>query len=170
MSWINKKKYKKHMKLDIGSGDVDDGELQPEGYVLNDVEPHKNIDLVCDIKDLRKHVEDGYCSEVRASHVLEHFGTKETQKIIKMVHKLLEPGGKFTIFVPNFKWHAQLAMTGNDEMAIHYCFGGQLDKYDYHKTGYTVKILRKYLEDSSFEVVDLHDGSSIECTGIANLL
>ena len=167
MGWINRKKYKKHMKLDIGSGDVEDGELQPKGYVLNDVEPHKNIDLVCDIKNLDRYILKGYCSEIRASHVLEHFSTKETQKVIKMIHKLLEPGGKFIIFVPNFKWHAQLVMAGTDEMAIHYCFGGQLDEFDYHKTGYTAKILRKYLEDSSFEIVDFYDGSSIECEAIA---
>ena len=155
------------MKLDIGSGDIDDGEIQPEGYVLNDVEPHKNIDLVCDIKDLDKHIVKGYCSEIRASHVLEHFGHKETQEVIKMIRTLLEKGGEFTIFVPNFKWLAELAITGNDEMAIYYAFGGQLDEWDYHKTGYTPKILKKYLEENSFKVISIDNNSSIECHAVA---
>jgi predicted SAM-dependent methyltransferase len=151
------------MKLDLGSGNPDQGEVQPEGYVLNDIEPHKNIDLVCDIKDLTEFVPERSCSEIRASHILEHFGTKEVVEIVKIVKFLLVDGGMFTIFVPNFRWHAELMMTGNDEMAVHYAFGGQLDQYDYHKTGFSPKILRKLLEENGFVVLQMIDGPSIEC-------
>lgn len=154
------------MRLDIGSGNPDQGEAQPDGFVLNDVEKHANIDLVCDIKDLKQFVPGGYCSEVRASHILEHFGTKEVVEVVKMVHDLLEPEGKFTIFVPNFRWHAELVLTGNDEMGVHYAFGGQLDQYDYHKTGFTPKILKKLLETNGFKVTALQDGTSIACRAI----
>jgi predicted SAM-dependent methyltransferase len=164
--WINKKKCQPHMKLDIGSGNPDQGENQPEGYVLNDVEKHKNIDLVCNIKHLTDHIPQGYCSEIRASHILEHFGTREVRDVIRMIHGLLEDKGKLTIFVPNFRWHSELMMTGNDEMGVYYAFGGQLDEYDYHKTGFTIKILRKYLEDADFEVVEMLDGTSIECHAV----
>jgi predicted SAM-dependent methyltransferase len=163
MSWINKDKCQPHMKLDIGSGNPDDGENQPEGYVLNDIEKHKNIDLVCNIKHLADHIPQGYCSEIRASHILEHFGTHEVKDIIRMVHGLLEDDGKFTIFVPNFRWHSELMMTGNDEMAVHYAFGGQTDEYDYHKTGFTPKILEKCLLENGFVVDKLTDDTSIEC-------
>jgi len=158
----------KHMKLDLGSGNPKQGENQPKGYILNDIEPHENIDLVCNIKDLKKFVPDGYCSVVRGSHILEHFGTKEVIEVIKMVHDLLEPNGEFIIFVPNFRWHAELMMTGNDEMAVHYAFGGQVDQYDYHKTGFTPKILKKYLEENGFKIISLTDGTSIECHAIKN--
>lgn len=154
------------MKLDIGSGNPANGEVQPEDYVLNDIEAHPNIDLVCDIKDLAKFVPEASCSEIRASHVLEHFGTQETQDVIRMIYTLLEPNGKFTIFVPNFRWHASLLATGNDEMAVLYAFGGQKDLFDYHKTGYTPKILNKYLEENGFRVDELIEGSSIECHAI----
>jgi predicted SAM-dependent methyltransferase len=167
MKWINKNKCVPHMKLDIGSGNPLQGEIQPNGYVLNDVEPHENIDLVCDIKYLSKYVPDGYCSEIRASHILEHFGTKEVIEVIKMIHSLLEPNGALTIYVPNFKWHAELVLSGNDEDGVHYAFGGQLDQYDYHKTGFTPKILRKYLEENSFKIISMVDSTSIECHAIA---
>lgn len=163
MSWINKSKCVKHMKLDIGSGNPAQGEVQPPGYVLNDIEHHANIDLVCDIKDLMQFVPKGYCSEVRASHILEHFGTKEVVKIVKIIHSLLEKHGKLVIYVPNFRWHAELMMTGNDEMGVHYAFGGQLDKYDYHKTGFTPKILKNLLEENGFRVISMLDGTSINC-------
>jgi len=165
--WV-KNKLKKGMLLDIGSGDPSCGEIQPQGYVLQDISPHANIDLVCDIRDLPQYIPDGYCSIVRASHVLEHFGTKETQDVIRMIYRLLEKGGKFIIFVPNFRWHAQLVAQGQDEMAVHYAFGGQLDEWDYHKTGYTPTILRKYLEQAGFEILTLNEASSIECHAIKN--
>ena len=168
MSWINETKCQKHMRLDIGSGDPAMGEVQPEGFVLNDIELHPNIDLVCDIRDLNKYIPNEFCSEIRACHVLEHFGTKETQKVIKMVHDLLEPHGKFTIFVPNFLWHAQLVLSGSDDTAILYCFGGQKDKYDYHKTGYTPKLLEKYLKENGFTIESMNISSSIECVAIKN--
>jgi predicted SAM-dependent methyltransferase len=157
---------KPHMLLDIGSGNPQQGEVQPQGYVLNDVEPHENIDIVCNIKDLAQYIPEGYCSKVRSSHILEHFGTKEVIDVIKMIHSLLEKDGEFIIFVPNFKWHGQLLSTGNDEMAVLYAFGGQLDQYDYHKTGFTPKVLRKYLEENGFKVISLLEGSSIECHAI----
>ena len=151
------------MRLDIGSGNPEQGEVQPAGYVLCDIEKHKNIDLVCDVRELKKYVPDGFCSEIRASHILEHFGMKEMLEIIKTVHNLLEDHGKFTIFVPNFKYHALLAHNGYEDSAIYYAFGGQLDEYDYHKTGFTANLLRKYLEDNSFKVLSLTEETVLSC-------
>jgi predicted SAM-dependent methyltransferase len=159
-------KISPHMRLDIGSGNPTQGEQQPNGFVLNDIETHSNIDIVCDIKNLGYVIPDGYCSEVRASHILEHFTKDEGVGVIKMVWKLLEKGGQFTIFVPNFKWHAELMLTGNDEMAVHYAFGGQLDEYDQHKTAFSPKILKKRLEENGFTVKQMIDGTSISCVAI----
>jgi predicted SAM-dependent methyltransferase len=156
------------MRLDIGSGNPDDGEVQPNGFVLNDVQMHKNIDLVCNIRHLRRFIPDGFCSEIRASHVLEHFGTKEVVEVVKDVYKLLEYGGRFTIFVPNFLWHVQLVLEDKEKDAIHYAFGGQLDKYDYHKTAFTPKLLQALLEENGFAVETLVNGTSISCVALKN--
>lgn len=168
MTWINEWKCKKGMRLDIGSGNPDDGEVQPNGFVLNDVQMHKNIDLVCNIRHLRRFIPDGFCSEIRASHVLEHFGTKEVVEVVKDVYKLLEYGGRFTIFVPNFLWHVQLVLEDKEKDAIHYAFGGQLDKYDYHKTAFTPKLLQALLEENGFAVETLVNGTSISCVALKN--
>jgi len=154
------------MRLDLGSGNPDQGEVQPNGFVLQDIEPHKNIDLVCDLRQVTQFVPEGYCSEVRLSHVLEHFTKGDTIKIVKMVRGLLGEGGQFTIFVPNFRWHSELMLTGNDEMAVHYAFGGQLDEYDQHKTGFSPKILKKLLEENGFKVERMLDGTSISCVAL----
>ena len=166
MPWINEWKCKKGMRLDIGSGNTDEGEVHPNGFVLNDVGLHKNIDLVCNIKDLMEFIPEGYCSECRASHILEHFGTQEVVEVVKIVHKLLEPGGRFTIFVPNFLWHVQLVLEDHEKEAIHYAFGGQLDEYDYHKTAFTPKILKNLLEENGFKVETLVGQRSISCVAL----
>jgi predicted SAM-dependent methyltransferase len=168
MAWINKSKCKKGMRLDIGSGNPGQGEVQPNGFVLNDVEKHPNIDLVCDIKDLMQFVPEGYCSEVRCSHILEHFGTQEVIGVVRIIHKLLEKDGRLTIFVPNFLWHVQLVLEDKDKEAIHYAFGGQLDQYDYHKTAFTPKLLKNLLEENGFRVETMVGQTSISCVAIKN--
>lgn len=164
--WINPEKHKKNMRLDIGSGNPLDGENQPQGYVLQDVEAYQGIDLVCDILELPKHIEKEYCSEIRASHVIEHFGTNETDMILQLLSGLLKKGGLLNIIVPNFKWHASLALAGEEEQAVYYAFGGQLDEWDFHKTGFTPTILTKALQRNNFKIIKLLPNSSIECLAV----
>lgn len=142
-----------HLKIDLGSGNPDQGEIQPEGYILQDIEPHKGIELVCDIEELDKFIQPGQCKKIRASHVLEHFPTSHIPKIFKMIYSLLEEGGEFEVHVPNFKWHCALILEDKDEEAVNYAYGGQLDKFDFHKTAYTPNILLKRLKEAGFKVV-----------------
>ena len=154
-----------NIKIDIGSGDPTTLELQEAGYILNDIEPHKGIDLVCDILDLKKHLKEGQCAEVRCSHILEHFGKVDLIKVIRIVHFILKKGGVFNIIVPNLKWQVQF-LGNDDERAVYYIFGGQLDKYDYHKTGFTVDILTRLLTNNGFAITELKEKTSIECKAI----
>jgi predicted SAM-dependent methyltransferase len=158
------------IKLDIGSGNPAEGEIRPQGYTLNDVCPHEGIDIVCNILDLDKHLEPGSCSEIRASHVLEHFSRKELDTVFSMVYNLLEDSGSFLIMVPNFMWHAQLLIEGKDEDAVTYAYGGQLDEYDFHKTGFTVRTLQSLLEKHGFKVVTMLERASIRCMAVKWIL
>lgn len=159
------KELHRGMKLDIGSGNPAEGELQADtSFVLQDAEPHPGIDLVCDIRDLDKHIKDNYVGVIRASHVLEHFHSKElTSHILPMLYRLLMPGGYLKIIVPNFYWHSTLVMAGHDEKAVLYCFGGGLDKYDHHYTGWTPKLAEKWLTEAGFEIVDIY---GVDCIHI----
>lgn len=151
----------KHLWIDLGSGNPDVGEIQPKGYILQDIEKHKNISLVCDILDIEKHIKKGQCNRIRASHVLEHFPTDQIPSILSMLYGLLEKGGTIEIHVPNFRWHAQLIAEGRDEEAVHYCFGGQMDQYDFHKTAFTPKILEKLLINAGFKIESIEEEHSI---------
>lgn len=159
------KELYKGMKLDIGAGNPAEGENQAgNDFFLQDAEAHPGIDLVCDIRDLDKHIEPNYIGIIRASHVLEHFHSKElTSHILPMLHKLIRPGGYLIIIVPNFYWHSTLIMAGHDEKAVFYAFGGGLDKYDHHYTGWTPKLAEKWLTEAGFEIEDLY---GVDCIHI----
>lgn len=144
------------MKLDIGSGNPSEGENQAgNDYILQDAETHPGITIVCDIRDLNKHIKPNFCSEIRASHVLEHFHAKELKSsILPMLKDLLQEGGILNIIVPNFEYHCEVLKAGDDENAINMAYGGGLDKYDHHYTGWTPRLAVKWLTDAGFEIVD----------------
>jgi predicted SAM-dependent methyltransferase len=142
-----------HLLLDLASGNPDEGELQPVGYILQDIEPHKGITLVCDLEELDKHIKPSQCKRIRISHALEHFPTAHVPILLKMFHTLLESDGNLEVHVPNFLWHAELLSEGRDEEAVTYAFGGQRDIYDQHKTAFTPKILRSRLQEAGFKII-----------------
>lgn len=150
------KEIKRGMKLDIGAGNPSEGENQAgAGYVLQDIHAHPGIDIVCDIRDLGEHVELGFCSEIRASHVLEHFHSTELkQSIFPLLKSLLQKDGILNIIVPNFEWHCDLVKQGNDEKAVFYAYGGGLDDWDYHRTGFTPRLAAKWITEAGFDIVD----------------
>lgn len=145
----------KHLVIDLGSGNPDEGEIQPEGYILQDVKAHKGIQLVCDIEDLGKHIKPGQCKKLRMSHVLEHFPTAKTVPLLKMLHALLEEDGELEVHVPNFRWHASLLLQDQDEDAVKYAFGGQRDEHDFHKTAFTPALIYKALTEAGFKISDV---------------
>ena len=155
-----------HLLLDIGSGNPKEGEIRPDGYIYQDIEPHEGIDLVCDIKELDKHIKKGQCKTIRASHICEHFETKYIPTLFKMIYELLEPNGQFEVHVPNLKWHCALILEDRDEEAVNYAFGGQRDVYDFHKTGFTPTILIRRLTEAGFKIVDLQIEHSLHCLAV----
>jgi hypothetical protein len=163
------KKIELGMKLDIGAGNPSEGENQAGyDYVLQDVAPHPGIDIVCDIRRLdyelintfQKLIGEGrsdVCSEIRASHVLEHFHSKElTTKILPMLKNCLQDNGLLNIIVPNFAWHCSLVMQGQDERAVYMAFGRGNDEFDLHFTGWTGRLAYKWLEEAGFEIIDFY--------------
>jgi predicted SAM-dependent methyltransferase len=136
------------LKIDIGCGTTAE-----KDYLRQDVDPSiPGLDLVCQIEDLEQYIAPASCLTIRASHVMEHFPAKAIPGLFQMIYNLLENEGIFEIIVPSFTYHAQLVDEGEDEKAIHYAFGGQLNEWDFHKTGFTPKTLQKQLEDAGFTV------------------
>jgi len=135
-----------------------------KGFTHHDVQPLEGIDIVCDLWELVKKIEPESCDEIHMTHVLEHFPVGETDGVLQTVHSLMTIGGRLYIEVPNFKWHAEMILADPlDEQIVEYAYGGQLNQWDYHYTGFTPELLKKYLESNDFKVDNLAPNSSIEC-------
>ncbi len=153
---------KKVEKLEVGSGGV----LNPDGgWTYHDIEKMPNVDIVCDMMDLDKEVEADSVKFLKCVHALEHNPTKDVPKVLEKFYKIMAKGGRVLIRVPNLQWHAQLLSEGRDEEAVLYCFGGQLDKYDFHKTGFTPKILKRLMEQAGFSALSVEANTEIMVTG-----
>ena len=132
-------------KLHIG-GKV----FHPEWEVLNAV-PAKSVDHVGDAKNLSRFGDEIF-SEIYASHVLEHFDyVSELDTVLKEWARVLQPGGKLYISVPDMDKLANLFLM-KDKLnlqerfhVMRMMFGGQTSAYDYHKVGFNREILETFL-------------------------
>lgn len=136
------------MKLHIGGI-----EAKPDWKILN-VQRLPGVDYVGDIRDLSQFA-DRSVEQVYASHVLEHVGQAHMQETINGVFRVLRPGGRFMISVPDMdilchtfispvadaamKWHAMRMM-----------FGGQVDASDFHYIGLNFQFLHSFLFEAGF--------------------
>jgi predicted SAM-dependent methyltransferase len=120
------------MKLNLGAG-----ACPLEGYVNLD---GSNGDIITALS--YKGV-----TEIRASHVLEHFSIDESIDVLAHWVDCLSEGGVLKIAVPDFADICRRFITGkidfDYEMVI---MGGQTDERDYHKSLWTNGKLRTIME------------------------
>jgi SAM-dependent methyltransferase len=83
---------------------------------------------------------DGSVDEIRASHILEHFGHREVPEVLKEWVRVLKPGGVLRVAVPDFDY---LVQHRHDELPLEsYLMGGQSDSNDFHKSIFSERKLR----------------------------
>lgn len=123
--------------------------------MLNAV-PGPVVDHVCNAKDLSR-FPDSTFTEIYASHVVEHLDYKnELLDTLKEWNRILEPGGRALISVPDLDVLAEL-MIKKDGLdlrdrffVMRMIFGGHVDEYDYHLVGLNEEFLTLFLRDSGY--------------------
>ena len=136
------------MKLHIGG-------IEPkEGWTILNIQPGPHTDLVGSFEDLSQ-LESGSVSEVYASHVLEHVAHQDVLPALQGVHRILVPGGKFFVSVPDLAvlchfFSSPYAPQAHKSQALGMIFGGQKDAYDFHKTGFDEFRLAVFLRHAGF--------------------
>jgi predicted SAM-dependent methyltransferase len=147
---MNADHVKTGIKLHIG------GWEKYEGWTILDALPGPHVDHIGNCNDL-SFLADGSCSDIYASHVLEHLGYNgEIQKTLSGFYRVLEPGGRIRVSVPDLETlcriflHPSLDAAGRFHV-MRMMFGGRTTEYDVHYSGLTMEFLGNFLNDAGFK-------------------
>lgn len=115
------------LKLNLGGGDVD-------------IPGYENVDRKFGKEVFPLAYPDNSADEIYASHVLEHFPMADVPKVLAEWVRVLKPGGRLRVSVPDsIEVMRQLTAVvdgkarGNVQLLAHVVIGGQTDENDFHK-------------------------------------
>jgi len=126
-------------------------------WKIFDIESRPEVDFIGNASNLNQFADDSI-EAIYTSHVLEHFYYGLGNELIATLsewHRVLKPGGKLYISVPNLQvlcWlfiHPNL-MPLERHQIMRMMFGGQTNEHDVHKVGFDADILALYLEEVGF--------------------
>lgn len=148
------------LKLHIGPGPIN-----IQGWINIDARGFNHIHLVTDDLEL-KEFNDNSVAEIYLCHVLEHLSFAEAQRVMDIFFKKLKKGGVLRISVPNFESMIDIYLRNlNDLEAIKFALmGGQDHPYNFHKSVFDDRSMRKMFERSGFQVIG--EWSTIEDFGV----
>lgn len=160
-AWMQEKRI-----VNLGSGGAD-----APNELNVDLQEGPYTDFVCDIRRLPDEWTDSF-DVAKAHHVLEHFDFKDTRDVLKEWLRILKPGGKIELHVPDLqavgeqlaKGDMSLLATGNiyGDQGHDFWYQAPYGGYDgerflkhsydhnHHKSGYTAKSLIDLLRDVGF--------------------
>lgn len=144
------------MKLNLGSGSQ-----TLEGY--------ENIDRMFGTEVYPLNVPDNSCDEIRASHVLEHFGYKEAFAVLRHWVSKLKPGGVLKIAVPDLRKVAEQYLNRKDGEHVKtgsYLMGGQVDENDYHKSCYDRDTMTQYMRQAGLSDIEPWTSEIQDCASL----
>lgn len=145
------------LKLNLGSGPE---ELNLNGYENIDLKSGKNA------YPLRYDLES--VDEIRASHLLEHFGRREVKAVLKNWVDKLRPGGVLKIAVPSLDKYIEAKAKGI-KMASSldaYIMGGQTDDNDFHKSMFTKPALELLMKEAGLRDIQVWESEVADCASL----
>lgn len=154
----------KVIKLEIGSG-----KFPHDGYTTIDIEESNKPDIVGDFRGMNFENID----EIRAHHLLEHFGRDESVEVLKQWRSWLKAGGRLIVETPDFERICSLWSSGglwaNNEWLARHCFGSQEAEWAYHKDGWYKEKFEKIFPMIGFEIELLKQKHSYVRYGEGNI-
>lgn len=137
------------IKLHIG------GTERHEGWSVLDVNPGEHVDYVGNCIDLSM-LADESCSEIYASHVLEHLAYNgELEQCLMELYRVMKPKGRLRVSVPDLEMLCHLFVHPKLDFKARYhvmrmMFGGRQDAYDVHPSGLWFEFLGMMIQKVGF--------------------
>lgn len=145
------------LKLHLGCG-----EKYIPGWFHIDVCHLPHINLVHAVDRLPM-IEDDSVDEIYSCHVFEHFTSQQAPDVLNEWHRILKPGARMRIAVPDFeslaKYYLETYQLGH---VLGPLFGGHSRLYDIHHTVYDFTTLKKLLEAHRFQGINKYDWQQTE--------
>jgi len=144
--------------LDLGAGDT---RRRWPGYktFTTDIREGTSADYIQDTRHLN--LPENYFDMVASSHHLEHIGRWDQEQVWSEIYKIVKPGGKIEMIVPNIQWAASLIIDNIvDGHVLNVLYGAQEEhdyarEYNTHYFGYTPSIGKALAELVGFTDVNV---------------
>jgi len=149
------------MKLDICGGNT----KIFKDFLNVDGKPGPRVDIVADIRKPLP-FKDGEAEEILSCATLEHLLISQTLRLVSEFYRILQPGGKLTVAVPDLR-KICLAYVDNYDSALADTYFKDLNKYIYgelyendnfdfqcHKSVYDFTALYKILFNAGFREIE----------------
>jgi len=143
------------MKLDICGGNT----KIFKDFLNVDGKPGPRVDIVADIRKPLP-FKDGEAEEILSCATLEHLLIPQTIRLITEFYRILQPGGKLTIAVPDLYkiCHGYTEQTISYKLINQYIYGElyETDNFDFqcHKSAYDFITLEKILFGAGFKEIE----------------
>ena len=160
------------LKLNLGCG-LD----KRPGYINIDVREEVKPDLVWDLHYVPLPFPDNSVEEVIAKDVIEHVSWRRVEALLKDIHRILKPGGRLYVQVPDLEAIAKKVILSPDfkygdlegfKAISYWVYGAQDYRDNYHKAGFTIPTLKRLLESIGFRVEGIENdgGTNIMCWAV----
>lgn len=124
-----------------------------DGKIITlDVDEKQNPDILADAADMPPELY-GKLDGLLASHVLEHFSYWKTDLVLAGWVRCLKVGGEIHVLVPSLEWAAREVLSEQPSPAVYaQLYAGQVNTWDVHLTGFTMRKLRQLFEKAGIDV------------------
>ena len=151
------------LRLDIGAGE------HRRDANFTTVDAYFPADIKAEMWDLP--FPDSCCEEIWCAHTLEHAPCVKISATLKEFVRVLKPGKRAIVQVPDFNYVARYWLTGPDrQWAERMVFGMQAHEGEFHKSAFTHETLKADMEAAGFvevliRMVWTHNQDTIQASG-----
>ena len=147
-----------NLKLHLGCG-----KRNFPGFINVDLADYPHIHHRRSVDDLSQ-FEDASVDLIYASHVLEYFPLAQVPKVLAEWKRVLKPGGKLKLAVPDFENLAKAYFASGEVLSVQGPLYGFFEIVSegqnltlHHQVAYDFKLLKKVLEENGFGGVQKYD-------------